>query len=218
MRVVLLGPPGSGKGTQAEVLAKTYGIVHISTGDLFRDHLSRGTQLGQLAQQYMSAGTLVPDDVTEAMVAGRIAQADAQSGFVMDGFPRNLRQAQDFDQMLAQRGLGLEAAVLLTVPRDRLIQRLTGRRVCPQCQATYHVVFHPPQVPGVCDVCGAELVQRPDDREATVRQRLAVYDQETAVLIPYYRERGQLVEIDGDRPPAEVSNALVDALGGLSGD
>lgn len=212
MRVVLLGPPGAGKGTQAARLAEALGVPHVSTGDLFRKNLREGTPLGLEAKRYMEAGQLVPDAVTEQMVAARLGAPDAAAGAVLDGFPRNLAQAAALDRLLAAKGWRLDRAVLLAVPRDLVIERLTGRRVCPVCQATYHIVFHPPRVAGRCDRDGAELVQRPDDRRETVEERLLVYDRETAPLEAWYRERGLLLTVDGSGEPDAVTARLVAAL------
>ncbi len=214
MELVLLGPPGSGKGTQAKLLAARFGVPHISTGDIFRKNLSEGTDLGQLARRYMDEGTLVPDDVTEAMVRERLRETDAQKGFILDGFPRNLAQGEHFDAMLSEEGRTLTAVIYLAVDRAVLMSRLTGRRVCPKCGATYHLEFNPPKAIGVCDVCGAELVQRPDDSEGTVSTRLAVYDAETAPLATYYQKSGRLREFDGDQPVDQVTRAIVESVAG----
>ncbi|MCY0879420.1 MAG: adenylate kinase [Firmicutes bacterium] len=213
MRLVLLGPPGSGKGTQAQKLAEALGILHVSTGDLFRRHLREGTALGQLAKRYMDEGTLVPDDVTESMVQERLRDSDAEAGFVLDGFPRNLAQARHFDGYLRDVGQALDAVLYLNVPSPVVVERLTGRRVCSRCGANYHVRFHPPQVAGVCDLCQAPLVQRPDDREDTVLRRLAVYEEETAPLIAFYRQQHLVREYDGTAPVDAVTAAILESLG-----
>lgn len=212
MDLVLLGPPGSGKGTQAKVLAETFAIPHISTGDIFRKHLSRGTDLGQLAKRYMDEGTLVPDDVTEQMVSARLAESDAKAGFILDGFPRNLSQAEHFEAALGKMGRHLRAVIYLSVKREVLMARLTGRRVCPKCGATYNVVSQPPKRDGICDVCGSALVQRPDDSESTVARRLSVYEQETAPLVAFYDQRGLVRRFDGEEPVEVVTRHIVGQL------
>ncbi|PSR21383.1 MAG: adenylate kinase [Sulfobacillus acidophilus] len=212
MQIVLLGPPGSGKGTQAKILARQLGVPHISTGDLFRQHLHEGTPLGVAARRYLDAGTLVPDDVTESMVRARIQEPDARVGFILDGFPRNLSQAQHFETILSDLERALSVVIYLAVQRHTLMMRLTGRRVCPQCGALYHVQFNPPLTQGLCNVCGAQLAQRPDDREDTVATRLSVYDAETKPLIDFYRQRGLLQEIDGELPVDAVTQSIGGAL------
>lgn len=213
MRLVLLGPPGAGKGTQAERLADHYGIVHISTGDLFRANLREKTALGREAQRYMETGNLVPDSVTEAMVDERLDQPDAAKGFVLDGFPRNLGQAAALERMLKDHAVKLDWALALVVGRDLLVARLTGRRICAKCQATYHVEFNPPVVPGICDRCGGSLVQRSDDSVDTVTRRLEVYDQETAPLLDFYRDRGVLSEIAGVGTVEAVTAKVIEVIG-----
>lgn len=213
MNVVMLGAPGAGKGTQAERLARHFGWAHIATGDLFRKHLSQGTELGQLAQGFMDRGALVPDDVTVAMVAERLSAADTAGGFILDGFPRTAPQALALEAMLPQMGRHLDRAIYLAVPAEVLEERLTGRRICGQCGATYHIVFHPPVVSGVCDRCGGALIQRADDRPDTVRRRLEVYSQDTAPLIQHYRQGGILQQIDGHRDVDRVTEDLVASLG-----
>ncbi len=208
MELVLLGPPGSGKGTQAKVLAERFQVPHISTGDIFRKNLSEGTELGQLARHYMDQGLLVPDDVTEAMVKDRLGQADAQPGFILDGFPRNVAQGEHFQEMLREAGRSLSAVIHLVVRRDVLIARLTGRRVCPACGATYHLQFSPPKVAGHCDVCGTELVQRPDDSLETVTRRLEVFDNETAPLVAFYQEQGLVLDFDGEMAVGALTDAI----------
>jgi adenylate kinase len=212
--LVLLGPPGVGKGTQAERLAAHYGVPHVSTGNLFREHLAQGTPLGLEARRYMEAGRLVPDAVTEGMVRARLEQPDAAAGAVFDGFPRTLPQAEALETLLRGGDRALTAVVALALARDQLVLRLTGRRTCSRCQAAYHVVFSPPRVPDVCDRCGGPLVQRPDDAEATVAERLRVYDRETAPLVTWYRDRGLLVEVAGDGAVETVTERIVAALGG----
>jgi adenylate kinase len=212
MRLVLLGPPGAGKGTQADILAAHYGVPHVSTGDLFRYNLRQGTGLGLEAKGYMDAGILVPDDVTSRMVADRIDRSDAAPGFVLDGYPRNVTQGESLQRMLAEREQSLDRAVAVEVPEELLLRRLTGRRLCPSCQATYHVDFNPPAREGICDRCGAELVQRPDDRAETVATRLQVYRDETAPLVDYYRTRGLLASVSGDGSVEDVTRRIREVL------
>jgi adenylate kinase len=213
VRIVLLGPPGAGKGTQAARLADALGVPHVSTGDLFRRHVGGGTPLGREADTYMRRGDLVPDAVTLGMVQERLREADAAVGAVFDGFPRTVPQAQALDALLSETGRRLDAALLLEVPRAELVMRLTGRRYCPECQATYHVVWSPPQVPQVCDRCGHALKARADDDEATVERRLAVYDTETLPLVGYYEASGRLRRVDGRGPVEDVTRRLQGALG-----
>ena len=213
MNLVLLGAPGAGKGTQAKYIAEYYHIPHISTGDIFRRHLSEGTPLGQQARTYMAEGKLVPDDITDAMVDERLRLPDAIRGFILDGFPRNVNQGTALEVMLADRERHLDAVIYINVPRDVLIERLVGRRVCPQCGATYHVRFDPPKLDGICNVCRSSLVQRPDDRLETVATRLSVYSEETAPLTAFYQERGNLLEIDGTKSVQSVYEAIIQRLG-----
>lgn len=212
MRIVLLGPPGAGKGTQAVRLAEKAGVPHISTGDMFRQAVREGTPLGREAKAYMDRGALVPDEVTIGIVRERLAKDDAAKGFVFDGFPRTTVQAEALDRILAELERPLEAVVNLVVPDEEIVRRLAGRRVCPQCGATYHVAFNPPAEPGRCDRCGAELVQRHDDREETVRERLGVYHRQTAPLVDYYREAGLLVQVDGTGDVDAVTASVLEAL------
>ncbi|MFC9591687.1 adenylate kinase [Streptomyces sp. NPDC056944] len=194
MRIVLVGPPGAGKGTQAAYLAKNLGIPHISTGDLFRANISQGTPLGVEAQSYMKAGQLVPDSVTIGMAEDRMRQADAEGGFLLDGFPRNVAQAEALDAFLTGNGIKLDAVLDLEVPEDEVVKRIAGRRICRKDSAhVFHVTYNAPVTEGVCDVCGGELYQRDDDTEETVRKRLSVYHTETEPIIDYYRAQG-LVE------------------------
>ncbi|MCL5972598.1 MAG: adenylate kinase [Firmicutes bacterium] len=220
MRLVLLGGPGAGKGTQAKALAQHWHIVHISTGDLFRYHRDHGTELGVLANQYMAQGQLVPDEVTQKMVEDRIGQSDvaAQGGFVLDGFPRTVPQAQALSGMLASQHQQLDAVLYISVPEEILEERLVGRRVCPQCQANYHVTFHPPQVVDTCDVCGTALIQREDDRPHTVQTRFRVYQEQTSPLIAFYEKLGLLRTVDGSQPPEKVTRALAAAVGTVADD
>lgn len=215
MDLVLLGPPGSGKGTQAKLLAAAFKVPHISTGEIFRKNLSEDTELGHLARQFMDEGALVPDDVTEAMVRERLGEPDAEVGYILDGFPRNLAQGEHFDNMLKDAERTLTAVLYLAVPRAVLVSRLTGRRVCPRCGATYHLEFNPPKTTGLCDTCGSELIQRHDDTEETVLKRLRVYDEETAPLVSFYQHHGLLWEFDGTKPVDEVTRAIVADLAAI---
>jgi len=218
MRLVMIGAPGAGKGTQADRLAERLAIPHVSTGDLFRAHLAQGTELGQLAQGFMRRGQLVPDDVTEAMAWERLAANDARSGYILDGFPRTVLQAKHLEERLQANKVGLDAVVYLLVDEAVLELRLTGRRSCPQCKATYHVSFKPPKTQGICDVCGAELVQRADDKPETVQRRLQVYLEETAPVIDYYSERGPLLTIHGEGPADQITGTIIARLGGGGSD
>jgi adenylate kinase len=197
--VVLLGPPGAGKGTQAKLLAQALGIPHVSSGDLFRDHLGRKTELGLLAKKYMDVGDLVPDDVTVGMVIERLDRPDCQRGAILDGFPRTLSQAAALDDALGEQGQRVAAAPLIQVGDEEVMRRLTARRSCRSCGAVYHLVFKPPSVEGVCDVCGGELYRRDDDNPETVRNRLYTYYKETSPLIGYYFAKGLLVEANGEQ-------------------
>ena len=211
MRVVLLGPPGAGKGTQAHAIADRYGIPHISTGDIFRANLRDETPIGLEARKYMDAGELVPDNVVIAMVADRLAAADAADGFLFDGFPRTIEQAQALESVLGEAATPLDAVVSFAIETDELVERLTGRRSCPDGHV-YHVTNNPPREPGVCDVDGKELYQREDDTEDVVRNRLAVYREQTEPLIAYYDERGLVVTIDATGDVDEITERIAAAL------
>jgi adenylate kinase len=209
--IVLLGPPGAGKGTQAQRIAAATGLIHISTGDMFREHVKNDTQLGQLANQYMSRGELVPDEVTISMLLERIGRDDARAGAMFDGFPRNVVQARALDEALAGRGARIHRALLITVPDDELIARLGGRWICRTCGHLYHERNDPPTRPGICDACGGELYQRDDDRPEVVRARLHK-QKPPADLIEHYRSAGSLREIDGKRSLDDVTSALLEAI------
>jgi len=214
--VVLLGPPGAGKGTQAKLLAQALGVPHVSSGDLFRDHLGRRTELGLLAKEYMERGDLVPDDVTVGMVSERLSRPDCQKGALLDGFPRTLSQAAALDDALDERGQRVGTAPLIQVGDAEVMRRLTARRSCRDCGAVYNLVFKPPKVEGVCDVCGGELYQRDDDNSETVRNRLYTYYKETSPLIGYYFAKGALVEVSGEQGINAVQadlRAIVEATG-----
>lgn len=213
MRIVLVGPPGAGKGTQAAYLAKNLAIPHISTGDLFRANISQGTPLGQKAQEYMRAGQLVPDEVTIGMAKDRMQQEDAAEGFLLDGFPRNLAQAEALDAILKADGLKLDAVLDLEVPEDEVVKRIAGRRMCRKDSShIFHVIYNAPAVEGVCDTCGGELYQREDDSEDTVRKRLEVYHSETEPIIDYYKAQGLVVTISALGKVAEVTQRAMEAL------
>ncbi|MFI0807386.1 adenylate kinase [Streptomyces echinatus] len=213
MRIVLVGPPGAGKGTQAVRLAEKLAIPHISTGDLFRANISQQTELGKLAKSYMDAGNLVPDEVTIAMAKDRMEQADAQNGFLLDGFPRNVSQAEALDQLLQTEGITLDAVLDLEVPEDEVVKRIAGRRICRNDSShVFHVSYNAPKQEGVCDVCGGELYQRDDDREETVRTRLEVYHTQTEPIIDYYKAQGLVVTISALGPVAEITERALEAL------
>ena len=214
MDVIIMGPPGVGKGTQATDLAAYMGVPHVATGDLFRDAARRGTPLGRKAQGYMERGELVPDELTIALLLDRLKQNDASAGALLDGFPRTVPQAQALDAALSERGRAVGRALYLTAPRDVLIDRLSGRWLCRQCQTSYHETFSPPTRAGVCDRCGGELYQRADDRRETVERRLDVYLEQTVPVMEYYRAKGVLAEVDGDQEIPLVQQDLRKAVNG----
>lgn len=217
MRVVFLGPPGAGKGTQAATLCEEEGIVHVSTGDMFRQAVREGTPLGREVARYLEAGQLVPDQVTIALVRERLSRDDCRQGFLLDGFPRTVPQAQALDGMLAELGAPLDCAVNLRVHDEELVRRLFGRRVCRECKKNYNVYLHPPREAGRCDACGGELDQRSDDREETVRERLQVYHAQTAPLVEYYRHQGKLLDVDGGLPLSAVEAEIRTAVRAVCG-
>lgn len=212
LRAVLLGPPGAGKGTQAVRLVEKYEIPHISTGDIFRKNIKEGTELGKKAQEYMNAGALVPDELVVDLVKDRLQQDDCKNGFLLDGFPRTIFQAEKLDEFLSESNLKMDIVINLKVEKEALIKRLTGRRVCKDCGASYHIVNIPPKKEGVCDICGGELIQRKDDNIETVENRINVYEEQTAPLIGYYKEAGSLVDFDGEASLDEVFDAIVQAI------
>jgi adenylate kinase len=210
--VVLLGAPGAGKGTQAARLSEELGMAHVSSGDLFREHLNRETELGLLAKSYMDKGDLVPDNVTIAMVMDRLSRPDCESGAILDGFPRTVPQAEALDLELAKGGHAISVAPYIRVREQILLARLGGRWTCRECGAIYHQLFNPPKVEGVCDVCGGALYQRPDDTPETHKRRIDVYMEQTQPVIDYYRQAGVLVEIDGEPDVDTVYDALLAAV------
>ncbi|MBX9363083.1 adenylate kinase [Streptomyces massasporeus] len=213
MRIVLVGPPGAGKGTQAAFLAKNLSIPHISTGDLFRANISRQTELGKLAKSYMDAGNLVPDEVTIAMAKDRMEQPDAENGFLLDGFPRNVSQAEALDELLETESMQLDAVLDLEVPEDEVVKRIAGRRICRNDSShVFHVTYKQPAKDGVCDVCGGELYQRDDDSEETVRTRLEVYHTQTEPIIDYYKAQGLVVTISALGKVEDVTARAMEAL------
>jgi adenylate kinase len=217
MRLVLVGPPGAGKGTQAQFVSAHLGVPKISTGDIFRANVSQGTTLGQEAKKFMDAGDLVPDEITIGMVRDRLAEDDAKKGFLLDGFPRNVPQAKTFDGILAETATPLDVVLELVVDDDEVVRRLSGRCTCRSCGHIWHVDFDPPSTEGSCDICGGELFQRDDDMPETVRHRLEVYYEQTSPLVGYYAEAGILVGIDAMGPVDDVTDRAIAALRSFGG-
>lgn len=215
MFFVLLGAPGAGKGTQADIIVKEMGLPHVASGDLFRQALKDATPLGKQAESYMKAGKLVPDEITIKMILERIAQPDCKNGCVFDGFPRTLEQAKALDAALEKAGKSIEKAIYIEVPEAALLDRLTGRYVCRVCQTPYHIRNSPPKNEGVCDKCSGELYQREDDKEETIKERLKVYFAQTMPLLEYYEKRGKLLRVNGNQPIDEVGKEIVKFLKGL---
>ncbi len=213
MNIIMLGPPGAGKGTQAKMMVEKLGIPQISTGDMLRAAVKEGTELGRKAKEYMDGGKLVPDDVVIGIVKERLAQSDCDKGFILDGFPRTIPQAEALDKVLGELGKKIEYVINVAVPNKELLTRLTGRRTCRKCGAMYHLVFNPPKKEGVCDKCGGELYQRDDDKEDTIRQRLKVYEDQTSPLIEYYRKKGVLYDVDGTGSIPEIFQEILKVLG-----
>jgi adenylate kinase len=212
VRLVLVGPPGAGKGTQAQFIASHLSVPKISTGDIFRAHVTQGTALGQEAKRYMDSGDLVPDEVTIAMVRERLLESDAADGFLLDGFPRNELQAESLDASLAETATPLYVVLELVVDDDEVVRRLSGRRTCAECAHVWHLVFDPTALEGICDHCGGKLFQRDDDREETIRHRLDVYAEQTAPLVGYYASRGLLEGLDATGPVEDVTVRAIAAL------
>lgn len=213
MKIIMLGAPGAGKGTQAKKIAEKYGIPHISTGDIFRANIKNGTELGNKAKSYMEQGLLVPDELTCDLVVDRIAQDDCKNGYVLDGFPRTIPQAEALKAALGKMGTTIDYAINVEVPDENIVERMGGRRACLACGCTYHVVYNAPKEEDVCDVCGAKLVLRDDDKPETVKKRLDVYHEQTQPLIDFYDKEGVLVEVDGTQNLEDVFQAITKILG-----
>ena len=213
MKIIMLGAPGAGKGTQAKKIAKKYEIPHISTGDIFRSNIKEGTELGMKAKQFMDQGLLVPDEVTIGMLLDRIHQDDCEKGYVLDGFPRTIPQAESLDAALAKMGEKVDFAINVEVPDENIVNRMSGRRACVGCGATYHIKYNAPKTEDICDVCGEKLVLREDDQPETVLKRLGVYHDQTQPLIEYYAKAGVLKEVDGTVDMEDVFQAIVSVLG-----
>lgn len=215
MKIILLGPPGAGKGTQAKLISNTYSIPHVSTGDIFRREISQMTPLGIKAKEAIDKGQLAPDDITIHIVEERIAEKDCEPGFLLDGFPRTVVQALALESHLHSEGNKLDAVILVEVPRQEILERMTGRRVCLNCGASYHIHFNPTKIDGVCDVCGNKVTQRVDDQDETVKRRLKIYDEQTQPLIKFYKEKNLLHVIDGTKDIKYVSKSICDILGSV---
>lgn len=213
MKIIMLGAPGAGKGTQAKMIADKYGVPHISTGDIFRANIKNGTELGMEAKKYMDQGLLVPDELTVRILLDRVAQDDCKNGYVLDGFPRTIPQAEVLDSELTKLGDHIDYAINVDVPDENIVKRMSGRRACLTCGATYHIEHEPPKKEGICDVCGSELVLRDDDKPETVKNRLNVYHEQTQPLIDFYTEKGVLKTVDGTVPIEEVFAAITAILG-----
>ena len=213
MKIIMLGAPGAGKGTQAKRIAAKYGIPHISTGDIFRANIKGGTELGMKAKEYMDQGKLVPDEITIGMLLDRIHEEDCKNGYVLDGFPRTIPQAESLTKALEEMGESIDYAVNVDVPDSAIVSRMSGRRACVNCGATYHIQYNPPKTEGVCDVCGEKLILRDDDKPETVQNRLTVYHDQTQPLIDYYKKAGILAEVDGTQDMDKVFEDITAVLG-----
>lgn len=213
MKIIMLGAPGAGKGTQAKKIAEKYQIPHISTGDIFRANIKNGTELGKKAKTYMDQGLLVPDELVCDLVVDRVQQEDCKKGYILDGFPRTIPQAESLDKALLALGEAVDFAINVEVPDENIVNRMGGRRACVGCGATYHLVYAPTKVAGICDTCGAELILRDDDKPETVQKRLGVYHEQTQPLIDYYNKKGILKEVDGTQSMEEVFQAIIEILG-----
>jgi adenylate kinase len=216
MKLVLLGPPGAGKGTQAARLEAAYDLPHISTGDIFRKAIKEETELGTKAQEYMDQGKLVPDKVTNGIVKERLAESDCESGFILDGFPRTVNQAEALNQIIDKLDYTLDAAINIKVSDEEVVDRLSGRRICSDCGATYHIDFNSPQQEGICDQCGGQLYQRDDDTPATIKERLEVYYDQTKEVVDYYKKQDLVLTIDGEADLDEVFTSIKDGLEQIS--
>ncbi|KEI05010.1 adenylate kinase [Clostridium botulinum] len=214
MRMILLGPPGAGKGTQAKLISEKYSIPHISTGDIFRKNISEKTPLGVKAKEYMDKGQLVPDELTIDLVNDRLTHEDCKTGFLLDGFPRTVKQAEALENFLNKNDQNLDTALLINVPSSFILERMTGRRVCPSCGASYHIKFNPPKIEGLCDVCKAEVIQRKDDTEETVKERIEVYDRQTQPLVDFYASKDQLFVVDGTQSIDQVFETISNHIEG----
>lgn len=213
MKIIMLGAPGAGKGTQAKMLAEKYGIPHISTGDIFRANIKNGTELGTKAKEYMDKGLLVPDELVVDLIMDRFKADDCKNGYILDGFPRTIPQAEALDAALAANGEKIDYAVNVEVPDENIVNRMSGRRACVGCGATYHIVYNPTKVEGKCDTCGADLILRDDDKPETVLNRLKVYHEQTQPLIDFYTKKGVIAEVDGTKDMKDVFDAIVAILG-----
>lgn len=213
MKIIMLGAPGAGKGTQAKQIAKKYCIPHISTGDIFRANIKEQTPLGMEAKTYMDKGQLVPDELTVKILLDRVAKDDCKDGYVLDGFPRTIPQAKVLDEAVAKLGESIDYAINVDVPDENIVNRMSGRRACVKCGATYHIVHVPPKAEGICDTCGSELILRDDDKPETVKNRLKIYHEQTQPLIDFYQEKGILKEVDGTKDMNDVFNEIVQILG-----
>lgn len=213
MKIIMLGAPGAGKGTQAKMIADKYGVPHVSTGDIFRANIKNGTELGMEAKKYMDQGLLVPDELTVKILLDRVSQPDCKNGYVLDGFPRTIPQAEVLDKALAELGESIDYAIDVDVPDENIVKRMSGRRACVSCGATYHVVHVPPKKEGICDRCGSELILRDDDKPETVKNRLDVYHKQTQPLIDFYTKKGVLKKVDGTVDMQDVFKAIVAILG-----
>lgn len=213
MKIIMLGAPGAGKGTQAKMIAEKYGIPHISTGDIFRYNIKNGTELGKEAKKYMDQGLLVPDELTVKILLDRVAKDDCKNGYVLDGFPRTIPQAEVLEEALTKLGDRIDYAINVEVPDENIVKRMGGRRACVNCGATYHIEHVPPKKEGICDNCGSELILRDDDKPETVQKRLGVYHEQTQPLIDYYTKKGILKEVDGTMDMGDVFKAIVEILG-----